>query len=146
MITIEEVKKEYFRISKKLNCAALTYDEYRLHCKEGYTSFGIRKYLDLSWNQLKKKIDAPIANTRNIKGIIGKSSVKIECLRGGKHKIYSQHCIVDCNDVCKLCLNRQERNIKASDDTLTQEQETLMRHEGIRGAGYAEMIESHAEI
>ena len=73
-----------------------------------------------------------------------KSHGKILCNRNGKYMRKSE-CLVGCNDACIPCENKQLDNTHAGDDTLTYEQETLMRHEGIRGAGFSEMIAPFAE-
>lgn len=73
-------------------------------------------------------------------GLKGKSL----CLRSNK-MIFKKDCIPGCNDACILCPNKQLDNIKAGNDTYTPEEETIMRHEGVRGMGYGDMIEMHAE-
>jgi len=74
-----------------------------------------------------------------------RSSIKIHCERDAGQMIRISDCIPGCNDACMSCESKQLKNIQAGSDTLTREQETLMRHEGIRGAGYSDMIAPFAE-
>ena len=144
MLTIEKVKKEYFRIEELLGKEALTGTQYDADCKKGFSIFLIKRDLELSYNQVKKKIGAKIASSANNKGGTVPSTKKIYCERGGGQLIYANKCIPGCNDACLSCDNQQFNNIKASSDTLTAEQEGLMRH-SIQGVHYAEMIEPFAD-
>ena len=69
---------------------------------------------------------------------------KILCNRNGSIMLKSK-CIPGCNDACIPCENKQLNNIQAGSDTITEEQEKLMRH-GLNGAGYGEMIVPYADI
>jgi hypothetical protein len=69
---------------------------------------------------------------------------KILCERN-KRVITKSSCIPGCNDACRTCESRQEKNIKAGGEILTKEEETMMRYEGVRGSGYGAMIEPYAE-
>jgi hypothetical protein len=89
-------------------------------------------------NRDKKREDEKLLRERRVpKG-------KIECLRGGI--IFKKDCIPGCNEACQGCTSRQEGNVKAGGETLTKEEETMMRYEGVRGSGYGAMIEPYAEI
>jgi hypothetical protein len=60
--------------------------------------------------------------------------------------IKDKDCLLDCNDACRTCKSRQERNMRAGGETLTKEEEAIMRHEGVKGMGYSDMIAPYAEI
>ncbi|MCK5609790.1 hypothetical protein KAR91_48410 [Candidatus Pacearchaeota archaeon] len=145
MLNIEEVKKEYYRIEELLNKEALSTTEYAAHVKEGYSTHFIKRDLGLSYNAMKKIIGATEATSRN-RGGGQPSKKKIYCARGEGGMISISACIVGCNPaICDPCPNKQIGNIKASSDTYTEEEETIMRYEGVRGAGYSEMIAPYAE-
>lgn len=118
-MTIEDVKKEYFRIAKLLNKEALTGDNYNSNCQDGFSVFQIKKHLGLSWNGMKKKIGAKKASYANNKGGIKKSG-KILCRRNGL-MISSLKCVPGCNDACLDCENKQMQNIKAINNTSPSE-------------------------
>ena len=123
MLTIEEVKKEYFRVAKLLKKEALTGDDYNHNCKEGYSVFQIKKKLKLSWNGMKGIIGAPEASPVNRKGGIKKTS-KILCNRDG-NMISTLNCVPGCNDACLNCKNKQMQNIQAVNTTTPSEDREL---------------------
>ena len=143
---IEEVKKEYFRIAKRLKIEALTRSNYDSNCRQGYSTHFLKRYLKLSFNGMKKTIGAPLTTTSNNKEGKLNRGKKIHCRRGTGQIIRSSDCIPGCNDACIDCNNKQLKNIQAGSDTYTSEEETAIRHEGIRGAGYADMIAPYSEI
>ena len=51
-------------------------------------------------------------------------SNKIVCNRD-KKQIFRKDCILDCNDACIPCKNRQERNIRAINSTTPEEDREL---------------------
>lgn len=120
MITIEEIKKEYFRIEKLLGKTALTGDQYNLNCKKGFSVFLIKRDLGLTYNEVKTKIGAELASLVNNKGGAG-STKKIYCARGEGQMINIKNCLPGCNDVCKSCPSKQIDNVGAGGDTLTPE-------------------------
>lgn len=144
MITIEEVKKEYFRVEEFLKREAISTTEYSANAKQGYSIHCIKRVLGLTYNAMKKAIGAKEATSQSGRNAPQLSAKKIHCKRGGVISI--DECIPGCNDLCNDCGNRQIKNIKASSDTLTYKEEESQRHEGIRGVGYSEMIEPYAEI
>ena len=101
MLTIKEVKKEYFRISKLLKKEALTGDDYNANCQKEHSVFWIKKELGLTWNGMKKVIGAKKASHANHKGGVKKSS-KILCDRDGS-MITKINCVPDCNNACQTC-------------------------------------------
>ncbi len=122
-MTIEEVKKEYFRIAELLKKEALTGDDYNHNCKEGYSVFQIKKQLGLSWNGMKEIIGAPKASSANRKSGVKKSS-KILCNRDGS-MITKHNCVPGCNDACIACENKQIKNIQAINTTSPSEDREL---------------------
>ena len=114
-MTIEKVKKEYFRIAKLLKKEALTGDNYNHNCKEGFTVFHIKKQLGLSWNGMKEIIGAPKASLGNHKDGIKKTS-KILCNRDGS-MISTLNCVPGCNDACFNCENKQLKNVQSVNNT-----------------------------
>jgi len=122
-MTIEEVKKEYFRIAKLLKKEALTGDDYNANCKDGFTVFNIKKKLGLSWNVMKETIGAPKASSANRKSGIEKAG-KILCNRDGT-MISTFNCVPGCNDACKTCKNPQMKNVKAINNTSKTEDREL---------------------
>jgi hypothetical protein len=145
MLTIKAVKEEYFRIEKLLNKTALTGTQYDAKCKKGMSIYIIKRDLGLSYNQLKNKIGAKKASSANNKGGTGRNK-KIYCSRGAGSMIGVKDCLVNpLSKDCQACPDKQLNNVQASTDTLTAEEETVMRHEGVRGSGYAAMIEPYAE-
>ncbi len=144
MLNIEDVKEEYYRIEKLLSREALTTTEYAAYVKEGYSTHYIKRDLGLSYNAMKGIIGAKIATTKNSGPKLSKK--KIYCARGEGGMIRIDECIPGCNPaVCDSCPDKQLKNIQASDDTLTAEEESLSRH-GLRGMDYTGMIEPYAEI
>ena len=145
MLNIEEVKKEYYRIEKLLKQEALNQSRYDANCKKGYSAYWIKKTLGLTYNGMKKIIGAKLASTLH-NGGKKQAKKKIYCARGEGGMINIDKCVVGCNpNICDPCPDKQMQNIKASDDTLTYEQEKLMRH-GLKGMDYISMISPHAEI
>ena len=140
MLTIEEVKKEYFRISKLLKKEALTGDDYNTNCPQGYSVFWIKKELGLTWNGMKKVIGAKKASHANHKGGIKKSS-KILCKRDGT-MIRDINCVVDCNDICLTCKNRQEKNVGAGGGLLTPEEDRELNYTSSFGNSGAMAVEA----
>jgi len=122
-MTIEEVKKEYFRIAKLLKKEALTGDNYNHNCKEGFTVFHIKKQLGLTFNGMKEIIGAPKASSANRKRGIKKTG-KILCNRDGT-MISTFNCVPGCNDACKTCKNPQMKNVKAINTTSPSEDREL---------------------
>ena len=143
MLMIEDVKEEYFRVSKLLKKEAVSTTEYAAYVKDGYSAHYIKRDLGLTYSEMKKIIGAKAATSANSRGG-QKKSPKIICNRDGS-MMPRNECIPGCNDACIPCKNKQLGNIKAGDDTLTYEQEKLMRH-GLRGMDYIALIEPHAEI
>ena len=133
MLTIEAVKKEYYRIEKLLDKEALSTTEYAAHVKEGYSAHFIKRDLGLSYNAMKNIIGAKLATSRN-KAVKPLSKKKIYCARGEGGMISVSGCIPGCNDICIPCKDKQVKNIQAGDDTYTEEEETLMRHQGSFGS------------
>lgn len=115
-MTIEEVKKEYFRIAKLLNKEALTGDNYNLNCSAGYSTRFIKRELGLSYNGMKKIIGAKLASSANNNNP-GVSSKKIYCGRNGGQMIKMNECLPGCNDACIPCKNKQINNIQAINTT-----------------------------
>jgi hypothetical protein len=133
MLTIEEVREEYFRISESLGIEALTGDNYNSSCKQGYSVFQIKKKLGLSWNGMKKIIGAKEATSVNSKGGTGRNK-KIYCARGAGRMIGVKDCLVNPSSKdCQSCPDKQVNNVQASPDTLTEEEETIMRNVGCCG-------------
>ena len=127
MLTIEDVKEEYYRIEKLLGREALTTTEYAAYVKNGFSAHYIKRDLGLSYNDMKKVIGAELATTMNMGPKL--STKKIYCARGEGKMISIDECVVGCNPaVCDRCPSKQLKNIKASDDTLTADQEESMRH------------------
>jgi hypothetical protein len=121
MLKIEEVKKEYYRIEELLNKEALSQSIYNANCQLGYSAYLIKKELGLTYNGMKKIIGARAASNANHKGGIKKSK-KIFCDRT-KTKISETACVLDCNDICLTCDDRQEGNIKAGGEKVSQEED-----------------------
>ena len=127
MITINSVKEEYFRIEELLKQEALSQTMYNANCQKGYSAYWIKKTLGLSYNGMKKVIGAKPASTLK-NGGKKLSKKKIYCSRGEGGMIRVDDCIVGCSPInCEPCPNKQLKNIRASSDTLTAEQEGLMR-------------------
>jgi hypothetical protein len=146
MLTIEAVKEEYFRISKLLDKEALTGDDYNMNCKAGFSTHFIKRELDLSYNGIKKIIGAKLATSANNKGGTGRNK-KIYCSRGTGQMIGVKDCLVNpISKDCQACPDKQLNNVQASPDTLTEEEETIARHQGVKGMGYSDMIAPYAEI
>ncbi len=123
MLKIEEVKKEYFRIEELTGQTALSQTIYSYHCQTGYSAYWIKKTLGLTYNGMKKIIGAKEASNSNQMGGVTKSK-KILCDRT-KTMIRDNNCVVDCNDICLTCKNRQEGNIKAINTTTPEEDREL---------------------
>ncbi len=123
MLTIEQVKKEYYRIEKLLNKEALTGDDYNANCQEGYSVYQIKKKLGLSWNAMKNIIGAKEASNMNHKGGVKKAE-KIRCDRDGS-MISTINCVPGCNDICQTCENRQEGNVSDINTTTPEEDREL---------------------
>lgn len=121
MITIEEVKEEYSRVSTLLKKEALTGDDWNHNCKEGFTVFQIKKQLGLSWNAIKKIIGAKEATTLRRRDV-AKKSFKILCNRDGS-MISNLNCVPGCNDACIPCENKQWNNVKAGGYPVTPEED-----------------------
>lgn len=88
---------------------------------------------------------ARASRAEKYKGLVKTPGDKILCNRSGE-LIRKSQCIPYCNDLCLTCSSRQVNNIQASSDTLTPEEEAVERIEGVRGAGYEDMIAPYAEI
>jgi hypothetical protein len=124
MLTIKEVKKEYFRIEKLLKKEALNGDEYRRNCKEGYSTHFIRRDLGLSYNGMKEIIGAKLATSSNRSPI--KAKKEIHCGRDGGKMIKISECLVGCTPhICTPCPNKQLQNIQASPSTTPKEDREL---------------------
>ena len=144
MLNIEEVKEEYFRVEELLKFEGINQKVYSSYCREGFSPYIIKRVLGLTYNEMKAQIGAKLASTLRPAHTYTKSKGKMICNRNGE-KISSHQCVPGCNDKCNTCESKQLDNIKAGDDTLTYEQEKLMRH-GLKGMDYIALIEPHAEI
>lgn len=121
MITIKEVKKEYFRVEGLLKFEGINQKTYMAHCKEGFSPYTIKRLLGLTYNEMKEQIGAKKASNLRPAHTYTKSKGKIICNRDGK-KISINNCIPGCNDACIICENKQIQNVKAGGDTLTPEE------------------------
>lgn len=145
MLTIEDVKEEYFRVEELLKHEGINQSLYDANCKKGFSAYLIKRDLGLTYNGMKEIIGAKLASTL-YNGGPQLAVKKIYCARGEGGMIRIDQCVVDCNPaICGLCPNRQIKNIRASEDTLTLEEERADRH-SLKGMNYTEMIEPHAEI
>jgi hypothetical protein len=145
-LTIEDVKKEYFRIEDKLNIVGLSQTAYDTNCNQGYSPHMIKKDLGLTYDKMKTAIGAKPASRKGW-GNPKKPKKKIYCSRGDGGMILDIYCVVGCSPInCDPCPNKQLKNVKASSDTLTEEEERIARHQGVRGMGYSDMIAPYAEI
>jgi hypothetical protein len=59
--------------------------------------------------------------------------------------IREEDCILDCNDICRICKSRQEGNMRAGGEILSKEEEAIVRYEGVLSLNYTEMIAPYAE-
>ena len=140
MLNIEDVKGEYYRIEKLLGREALTTTEYAAYVKEGYSAHYIKRDLGLSYNAMKGIIGAKLATTKNKGPKLSKK--KIYCARGEGGMISVSNCIPGCNPaVCDPCPNKQLKNIGASPDIMTAQEERENMCAGIIGGQFARMIE-----
>jgi len=146
MLSIDLIKKEYFRIKKlcekqygeKLD--SLTQYEYNKNCQEGYTPYQIRKQLGLTYNKFKTEIGETLSSTQSKPFREKVSYNRIYCKRGEGSMIFARDCIPGCNDACNDCENPQEGNIKAS-PSLTPQEDWEQCTVGIHGSSHGKTIE-----
>jgi len=132
-MTVQDFVKEHNRIQKLLKIKIVTSDAYKKHCREGLTPHMYRKYLGKTFNQLKAENGLPVSSTGHNKGGAKKSEKKITCLRTS-FTIAANECVPYCNDICHICPDIQKKNIAASEDTLSHEEEIELRESGHYGS------------
>lgn len=142
MNTLDDFKQEYDRICDTLKIKVLNHTTYRAHCRDGYSPHWLRKKFGLTFNQAKEKMGLELATSINTKGCHAASKKKIYCARGEGDMISIDNCVPMCNpEVCIPCPNKQMQNVRASDDTLSPEEEREMRHEGAYQSHMVEAME-----